>query len=514
MAKQIHNKTGALIIAIAVALALFAIVAGVMWINVYRELTLQRTVSNQQRILEMTEQQVEGILREADLSLTLIDRTLGRPDDIDPRHDPLTAMTARQLYDLSEGLIALRLVDRDGWLYDLRQHHEDTGTDISDRPYFRTARAAPAGKLLIVEPVKSRVSGKWGMNLARRLQNPRQGVIIGTVLLEMEPLVAALGMSHPEPGVEVQLTNTNGTILARWPQAEGYVGRNLHATDEFRQKLAQGRGWFFTPARNDPEGARLVSFARMDEFPLIVTVARPANDVLQPIAEEMLRVELAVVLFILTESAAFGMVGLLLKRLKLREQALKHLLQQKSASVTELHQRTRELETSQCELEKLSSTDALTGLFNRRHFMEALVHHLTPDRLRDRPLSLAYLDIDLFKSVNDRYGHSVGDQVLCEFAARIQRQLRPDDLLARIGGEEFALLLPDTVLPHAASVLERIRLIIDDEPFTTDAGRLDISFSGGLTAATDLDTAESLIKRADEALYRAKSSGRDRVMVD
>jgi diguanylate cyclase (GGDEF)-like protein len=165
-------------------------------------------------------------------------------------------------------------------------------------------------------------------------------------------------------------------------------------------------------------------------------------------------------------------------------------------------------------VQELATTDELTGQHNRRHFY-AIAGALVQAAARNsRQLAAVMLDIDKFKSINDTYGHGVGDEVIRTVAARIRGRLRHSDVLGRYGGEEFAAVLPDHE-GHAAELAERIRLAVSSEPVPTQAGPLPVTISVGLTSlAPDDTTLDELLARADHALYRAKESGRNRVMID
>jgi len=155
--------------------------------------------------------------------------------------------------------------------------------------------------------------------------------------------------------------------------------------------------------------------------------------------------------------------------------------------------------------------DALTGLPNRRHFDEALARDFALARRGGHPLSLALLDIDHFKRINDTCSHAVGDAVLKELARRLARECRASDLLARLGGEEVALLLPDTSLEEAQAVCERLHARCSGLGGWAGAEGLRVTFSLGVSTCRADDTPEDLLRRADAALYRAKREGRDRV---
>ncbi|AKC87523.1 ligand-binding sensor domain-containing diguanylate cyclase [Pseudoxanthomonas suwonensis] len=155
--------------------------------------------------------------------------------------------------------------------------------------------------------------------------------------------------------------------------------------------------------------------------------------------------------------------------------------------------------------------DALTGLPNRRHFDEVLARDLALVRRGGHPLCLAMLDIDHFKRINDSWSHGVGDQVLREAAQVLAAEVRACDLLARLGGEEFGLLMPDTMPEEARRVCERLHAHFRAREGWAGIDGLRVTFSLGLVACRPTDTPASLVERVDAALYRAKHEGRDRL---
>jgi diguanylate cyclase (GGDEF)-like protein/PAS domain S-box-containing protein len=159
-------------------------------------------------------------------------------------------------------------------------------------------------------------------------------------------------------------------------------------------------------------------------------------------------------------------------------------------------------------LERLAATDDLTGLLNHRAFRARLDDEVARARRHDRPLSLIAIDLDHFKSVNDEHGHPVGDRVLTAVARRLGESVREGEVLARVGGEEFAWLLPETDVGGARAAAERVRASVARAPLP-EVGRLTIS--AGVCELEGIGTAAELIRRADAALYAAKEGGRDRV---
>ncbi len=162
------------------------------------------------------------------------------------------------------------------------------------------------------------------------------------------------------------------------------------------------------------------------------------------------------------------------------------------------------------ELKRLAQEDALTGIANRRCFSAEAERAMHAAERHGGALTLLLVDVDLFKRVNDEHGHNVGDEVLVELARRLRDVLRKSDLGGRWGGEEFIALLHGT--PQAAlEFAERLRRAVADTPFATSAGPLSVTLSGGCAGLRAGDTLSTLVGRADEALYRAKEKGRNRV---
>jgi diguanylate cyclase (GGDEF)-like protein len=164
-------------------------------------------------------------------------------------------------------------------------------------------------------------------------------------------------------------------------------------------------------------------------------------------------------------------------------------------------------------LQKLAQTDPLTELHNRRHMMETLEAEFDRSSRVGSPFSLLMVDLDHFKMVNDTYGHQLGDKVLQSIAWEIKGALRQYDSAARFGGEEFALLLPETGLDGAKLVAERLRQAISALAFTGPLSALKISVSIGVATIphSRVHSISDLIRAADDALYAAKRNGRNRV---
>jgi diguanylate cyclase (GGDEF)-like protein len=163
------------------------------------------------------------------------------------------------------------------------------------------------------------------------------------------------------------------------------------------------------------------------------------------------------------------------------------------------------------EMEKLATIDGMTGIFNRRHFLALADHEWDRARRYGRPLSFLMIDIDFFKAINDRFGHDVGDRAIVHVANLAGHCKRTSDLLARIGGEEFGLLLPETGAAQAELVAERLRQEVAASPLAEVSHSATVSI-GVATSDETMAGISDLIKAADQALYAAKRSGRNRVV--
>lgn len=165
----------------------------------------------------------------------------------------------------------------------------------------------------------------------------------------------------------------------------------------------------------------------------------------------------------------------------------------------------------------MALTDSLTGLHNRRYLEVHLEKLIEKNQTTNKSLAVLLLDIDHFKSVNDTYGHGVGDEILQQFAERLKDNTRGFDLVARLGGEEFVVILPDVSAIRAYSVAERLRRAVGDKPFPCSApdGKLTVTTSiGGVIINERLHPVPAILERADKALYEAKDGGRNCVVFE
>jgi diguanylate cyclase (GGDEF)-like protein len=209
-----------------------------------------------------------------------------------------------------------------------------------------------------------------------------------------------------------------------------------------------------------------------------------------------LQIELVSWLGFAISMSAFSYVGAELSRLRRR-----------------VSHQNKDLRGALSTIQELAITDELTGLFNRRHILSVLDYQKSLADRGNHSFVIAFADLDRFKKVNDQYGHQAGDGVLKRFAGIARDSIRDVDYVARFGGEEFVLILAQTSLTHALMVAERIRSQVEAEDFTIEPGvSIKVTVSLGVTQYNPNETAQELMARADQALYRAKEQGRNQVV--
>lgn len=198
---------------------------------------------------------------------------------------------------------------------------------------------------------------------------------------------------------------------------------------------------------------------------------------------------------------------------KARQDILR-LRQQDRRRIIELDEKNKELESARLELEKLASEDPLTGVNNRRKFEERLEQEFYRSRRYDHPMCVAIVDVDTFKAINDSHGHAVGDEVLKRVAGLLRSGLRKSDIVARIGGDEFAAVLPESDSESVVGILEKLGQELSEMDFNGDKGQFNISCSIGIACISeDCQSIGDLMRRADLAMYEAKHAGRNKTVL-
>ena len=196
-----------------------------------------------------------------------------------------------------------------------------------------------------------------------------------------------------------------------------------------------------------------------------------------------------------------------------RDEAYRNLTEsqrQLVVSNSQLEERIQELQAARDELSRLVSTDSMTGLLSRRRWFELAATEFSRHKRYKRPLTLLMADLDFFKRINDTHGHDIGDEVIRAFANALRTVCRESDLPGRIGGEEFAVLLPETPMAGAEEVARRVNAECRALSVSAPTGHVMFTCSLGVAEALDIDGAvDAMLRRGDAALYEAKRGGRD-----
>lgn len=224
------------------------------------------------------------------------------------------------------------------------------------------------------------------------------------------------------------------------------------------------------------------------------------------------------VIFILIFLVVYFLIRMLTNALENAQSELSERIRieaEREGLISRLSEEIAERKITQKELQQLARTDPLTGLINRRHFFEIAGKEFAKSVRNSRPLSVIILDLDLFKKINDTYGHLVGDQALIHIGNLLLKKARESDLPVRYGGEEFVVLLPETNLERPEIFAEHLRKIVEDSPIHYDNASISLTVSIGVAGIENTPseyTLEQLISQSDQALYQARRTGRNRVV--
>jgi diguanylate cyclase (GGDEF)-like protein len=367
--------------------------------------------------------------------------------------------------------------------------------DLSDREHFRTQLDSKEDRLFISKPLIGRVSGKWSVQLSRRLANV-DGSFGGVVVVSLDPehFTNFYEKVDLASSGSIALIGSDGVVRAAGGQLLGLkMGQDLHGTEIFARMQSRANHTF--EQRDASTGqTRLVALRKVKGHPLWVTVSLDKDEVTASSVADLQMESIAAVLLTLFTLAAMELL--------LRTEA-------------GARQKSKELELTLESMARLASEDSLTGLMNRRGFRSALadIHNqsrMEADALDQVEYAVLLLDLDRFKVINDTLGHRVGDLLLEQTAQRLQASLRSTDVLARLGGDEFAVIARYIKTRTALEDLANCLIKVVREPFDLEGYRVRTTISVGVAVSPmDGASADDLIVAADLALYAAKEHNRD-----
>jgi diguanylate cyclase (GGDEF)-like protein len=382
-------------------------------------------------------------------------------------------------------VVGIRVADAAGRLVYQTEFANAPAPDVGAMPWFRRLRDDHVSGVVLSAPHRDGPDGPHVIDIARRVEHP-DGSFAGAVVapVPVERLVSMLAAADVGPGGAVALRGENLELIARHPPLAD-PARGDAVPPAIRGFVERGEisGTFHAVSAADGV-ERLCSYRRVAAWPLHITVGRATDEYLGHWRRDMGIVALLASMLFAVSIGATIMVD----RAWRRQRRIAHLL------------------------EAQAQTDPLTGLANRRHFMEVADAELARSRRYETPLSMLMIDIDHFKEVNDAHGHRAGDRVLQQLARTCREVLREVDVAGRVGGEEFAILLPETEAEDAYEVAERLRIAVEATEIAREEGvpiRVTVSIGvAAIDGSTNLDT---LMSQADDALYDAKHGGRNLV---
>ncbi|MBR0655103.1 putative bifunctional diguanylate cyclase/phosphodiesterase [Plastoroseomonas arctica] len=372
---------------------------------------------------------------------------------------------------------------------------------IADRPHFSVLRDDPQLATYLAPPARNIQTGTWNIYLSRRLETANGEFLgiagVGIGLTDFEEFLGRIDLG---PTGVISLWRRDLVLMARFPHPE--PGQNSSAdADAIRFAQIAGAASGLTYHSESPlDGVeRIIAARALSDYPVIVTVSRSVDDVLASWWQHVLTTSIALVLVTLT---AIGGALLGIRHLQSRDQLA---TARTALSVLE------EQRKGAARIDFLAHHDALTGLANRALLRSVIDGALVRAKAGGKPFAVLYLDLDHFKDVNDTLGHGGGDTLLQAVAGRCMGQVRQIDTIARLGGDEFAFVQMELDQPKDAGLLAQ-RLVEElRAPFEIDGHRVVVGASIGIAVAPrDGLDADTLLKNADMALYRAKAAGRSR----
>lgn len=435
------------------------------------------------RSVQLLASQTASIFDRARTAMDVLSRWIAYSPGVDPLRSDEFRSLANVFSSSSSQEFDLRFVDREGGLYYLKQPSEKALANVGDRDYYKVQVQNPPHGFFIDRPVKSRVTQLWGIPISIPLAPNSSGFSVMFAALELQSIEALLKSHQSDPDVSISLVRNDGLIMTRYPFKEDLVGVIPPADPIWEGQIRKNpeQGLLTYHSRITDNQVKMIAYQRVPGHPLYAIISR-TDSVLDAAWQQSFGTLL------------FYMAG------------FSTLIVAIAVMLLVFHFRLRAI---RLQLEDLSRTDPLTGLMNRRSFFERGSIELLRCQRFPQALCVWMLDLDHFKSVNDRFGHQAGDTALKSLADVLRQNVRATDFIARLGGEEFAVIMVPSTLDQALEVAERARLAVAS--IGLPEGNLATSI--GLASWNGTEGLEDLMKRADAALYEAKNLGRNRVVL-
>jgi diguanylate cyclase (GGDEF)-like protein len=356
-------------------------------------------------------------------------------------------------------------------------------------PYFEYFRANPKDGVFI-DPTRA---GKISKQMRFRLVRPiiKDNALCGFVTLNLLPehFTQLFEVFNLGPHSFTAILSTNHHLIARQPSAPPDIyGKPLDDIDLWPQLRKADSGHYIT--RSPIDGLeRHILYTRLPDYPIVIDIGISQDDITDSLSHTRTLLTTQVLLFAITSILSSTLILFILRNNEKLTQAEKTI-------------------------RVLANTDSLTALKNRRSFFQTAEQEFARATRYDLPLAVMMIDADHFKAINDSFGHLTGDEVLRQFVKITMGVLRESDDFGRLGGEEFAILSPQTTLAGAEALAERVRETIAASTIETDRGPLRLTVSIGVSARSSQTASFNvMLQEADDALYRAKEAGRNKVVL-
>lgn len=455
-----------------------------------RSLTVQAARNDAMNLATAFEAYVNSSIRLIDIMLLDLRSDIYRNQDF-------AGLVAEEIQNYGDFIAQVAFIDRCGKLAFSNLEPVSEKIDLSDREHFRVHRSRPEeDRLFVSKPVLGRVSKEWTIQFTRPVHHG--GEFAGVLVISVYASYFSDYYQQIDVGANgsVALIGIDRSIraIASGNSVPGRYGRFKVPLDKpYFDPAAPAHGFYEGRSAIDG-GDRLVAYRRLPSYGVVVVISLSPEDFMSSFSERK-KLLMAAAIFI---SALLAVVAL---------SAFMIIVKSMRAAA--------DLRAAYDKLAKLANTDMLTGIRSRRALLQGLETELARAKRHKQSLTFLTLDIDHFKRVNDLYGHPVGDQALVSFANTCTKLLRAHDLFGRLGGEEFAIVLPHTDVAGAYCVAQKIRGAVEQSPFMTTSGIIHITVSIGVAGMyLEADNVNCLIARADRALYEAKEGGRNQVRTD
>lgn len=476
-----------LIFITVVVLVLVMFIAAVIVLEKEREDSVSHATKNAENLALVVENDVTRTIQLLDLSMQAV--ADGATDSVVMDMPP--NYRNQLLFDRSatagQYLSSILFVDANGNVAVDPNSTKPAKTNFQNEKWFSAQKTSTSQGLYISPPFHATLrNNAWEIALSRRVSRKDgsfAGVVVATIDLNyFRNLLAGLSL---EKGGAITLLTADGYLIMRTPNDDRYIGKNYFNSTNLVRYRTQHERSFFGSAVIDGK-PRLYIIRNFTKAPFVISASPSVTEVY---GDWRQRVVYIAFLSSIVAAVLLWLAWELTKEFKRRVSTEKELL-------------------------LLSHIDGLTGLKNRHTLDKIFVQELARCQRVEKPLAILFIDIDFFKSYNDTYGHQAGDQTLMQVARALERCiLRPGDVAARFGGEEFVVILPETSLKGASEVANRIHAAIHAQKIEHRMSEFQfVTVSIGITCSDAIEAPEtsSLLRGADEALYQAKTDGRNR----